>query len=114
MIPLLPDLARRLHAFIKDKRPDEKVFGLTSASIGNKIRAFAGKAGLVNIHTHSLRHKYATDLLERGVNIRVVQELLGHEDISTTQGYLSVTDQGLRDAVSVLDKKRKLPGRGHA
>jgi hypothetical protein len=114
MIPLLPDLTRDLHAYVKDKRPDERVFGLAGASIGNKIRSFARKAGLVNIHTHSLRHKYATDLLERGVNIRIVQELLGHKDISTTQGYLAVTDQGLRDAVGVLDKKHRLPRRDRA
>ena len=109
MIPLLPKLAMRLNNFIKGKHPDEKVFGLTSASIGNKIRTFARKAGLIDIHTHSLRHKYATDLLERGVNIRIIQELLGHEDISTTQGYLSVTDQSLHDAVGVLGQKRKPP-----
>ena len=113
MIPLLPDLARRLSDFTKGKRPDEKVFGLTSASIGNKIRALARRAGLPNIHTHSFRHKYATDLLERGVNIRTVQQLLGHEDISTTQGYLSVTDQSLHDAVGVLDKTRKPLRRSH-
>jgi len=109
MIPLLPDLAIRLKNFIKDKEPDEKVFGLKGASIGNKIRTFARKAGLSSIHTHSLRHKYATDLMERGANLRVVQELLGHEDISTTQGYLAVTDQSLRDAVGVLGEKRKPP-----
>jgi hypothetical protein len=107
MIPLLPDLARHLNEFAKDKSPDENVFELTGAGIGNKIRLFARKAGLSNIHTHSLRHKYATDLLEGGVNIRIVHELLGHRDISTIQGYLAITDQGLRDAVGVLGKKRK-------
>ena len=52
MIPLLPDLAIRLKNFIKDKKPDEKVFGLAGPSIGNKIRYFARKAGLSSIHTH--------------------------------------------------------------
>ena len=121
MIPLLPDIARRLNNFIRDRQPDESVFGLTGPSIGNKISIFARKAGLKDIHTHSLRHKYATDLLESGANIRAVQQLLGHSDLSTTQGYLAITDQSLRDAVNGLEKKvilgpgdvRKLDGIYH-
>jgi len=107
MIPLLPDLAQRLSVFIQCKRPDENIFGLKGTSIGNKIRLFANKAGLTDIHTHSLRHKYATDLSKAGVNIRVIQELLGHEDVSSTMGYTAVTEQSLRDAVGVLDKIRE-------
>ncbi|MFC2019440.1 tyrosine-type recombinase/integrase [Chloroflexota bacterium] len=66
-IPLLPDIAQRLHRFIENKEIDEKVFGLTGPSISNKIKIYALKAGLKNFHTHMLRHKYATDLLEGGV-----------------------------------------------
>ncbi len=68
MLPLLPDIAGRLNGFIRGRQPDESVFGLTGPSIGNKISIFAQKAGLKDIHTHSLRHKYATDLLESGAN----------------------------------------------
>lgn len=52
-----------------------------------------------------MRHRFATDLLERGANIKVVQELLGHENLATTEIYLSVTNQSLKDAVNLLDKK---------
>jgi len=107
MIPLQPDIAESLNAYIRGKQPDERVFGLRGTSIGNKISIFAGKAGQKDIHTHSLRHKYATDLLESGANIRAVQQLLGHSDLSTTQGYLAITDKGLREAVNELDKKGK-------
>ncbi|MFC1991458.1 tyrosine-type recombinase/integrase [Chloroflexota bacterium] len=107
MIPLLPDIAGRLNSFVSRRQPDESVFGLTGPSIGNKISIFARKSGLKDIHTHSLRHKYATDLLESGANIRAVQQLLGHSDLSTTQGYLAITDESLRDAVNGLDKKEK-------
>ena len=55
-----------------------------------KIKQFAKKAGLTDFHTHTLRHKYATDLLEAGVNIKVVQTLLGHENLNTTEVYLSL------------------------
>jgi hypothetical protein len=104
MVPLPESVARKLQEFIKDKGPGEKVFGLGGPAIGMKIKQFAKKAGLTDFHTHSLRHKYATDLLEAGVNIKVVQTLLGHENLNTTQVYLSITDQSLYDAVKKLDK----------
>ncbi len=111
MIPLTPDIARRLNSFVKDRPPDESVFELTGRSIGNKFYVFARKAGQKSIHTHSLRHKYATDLLESGANIRIVQRLLGHADLDTTQVYLAITDDSLRDAVNKLEQKM-MPGPG--
>jgi len=105
MIPLLPDIAVRINNYCRGKQALESVFGLTGPSIGNKISIFTRKAGLSDIHTQSLRHKYATDLLESGANLRAVQQLLGHSDLSTTQGYLSITDKSLRDAVNGLNKK---------
>ncbi|MFC1914640.1 tyrosine-type recombinase/integrase [Chloroflexota bacterium] len=103
MIPLSEQISLRLRWFTKGKKPDQKVFGLKPASITMKIKAFARRAGLDDLHAHTLRHKFATDLLERGADIRSVQELLGHENLSTTQVYLSVTDKRLREAVDLLD-----------
>jgi integrase len=54
-----------------------------------------------------MRHKFATDLLEKGANIKVVQELLEHENLATTEVYLSIVDQGLHDAVSLLEKEKE-------
>jgi integrase/recombinase XerD len=105
MIPLSPVTAERLKNFIEGMDPHEKVFKLKATTISNKITRLANKAGLVGFHTHQLRHKFATDLLEKGVNIKVVQELLGHADLGTTQVYLGLVDQGLHDAISQLDKK---------
>jgi len=107
MIPLAPVIAQRLKNFIKDMEPDEKVFKLKAVSISDKIRQLAKKAGLSGFHAHTMRHKFATDLLEKGVNIKLVQELLGHTDLGTTQVYLSIVDQGLHDAVATLEKEKE-------
>lgn len=107
IIPLVPAMAKRLQNYAKTKQPNEKVFCLKAPSISNKIKQFAKKAGLSDLHTHSLRHKFATDLLVKGANIRVVQELLGHENLATTQVYLSITDEHLKEAVNLLDSSDK-------
>lgn len=105
VIPLTAAMAQRLQNFTEGKKPDEKVFGLKSPCVTMKIRGFAKKAGLTSLHAHTLRHKFATDLLEKGVNVRVVQELLGHANLNTTQVYLSIVNEGLHDAIELLDKK---------
>lgn len=102
VIPFNPDIANRLHAFVKGKDPDEKVFGLGGPSLTMLIKKIARRAGIEDLHAHTLRHKFVTDLLESGANIKVVQQLMGHDNLNTTQVYLSVTDQGVWDAINKL------------
>ena len=103
VIPLCEPLRRDLEMLTHDKRPNESVFGLNCRSLGMKIKEWADKAG-VPIHTHSFRHCFATTLVEKGANIRVVQELLGHSSLNTTQVYLSVTANHLEGVIGLLDE----------
>lgn len=54
-------------------------------------------------HPHSLRHAFATRLVERGANLRAVQELLGHADLKSTAIYLDISPGHLVEAVSLLE-----------
>lgn len=71
---------------------------LTSRSIERAVEKYVKKMGLpVKATPHTLRHSFATDLLINGADIRSVQEMLGHSNISTTQIYTHVTNRHLKD-----------------
>jgi site-specific recombinase XerD len=77
--------------------PDEKM-RLTPRSIQRMIKKYSHKVKLpIDVTPHIMRHSFATDLLNAGADIRSVQEMLGHKNISTTQIYTHVTNRQLRE-----------------
>ena len=81
--------------------------GLTVRQVQRIIKKYCRLAGIVKTVTpHTLRHSFATDLLQNGADIRSVQSLLGHASITTTQIYTHITNQGLRDIHKKFHNKK--------
>ena len=75
------------------------------ASVQGALRRVVQQLGLrKSIHVHTLRHSYATHLLEAGVNLRLIQQYLGHSSLQTTMVYLHLTSQGQEQAVAAIDR----------
>ena len=94
----ISDLYSPLFINYKTDRSDTE-HRLTPRSIERMVRKYATMAGLpVDATPHTLRHSFATDLLNEGADMRLVQEMLGHKNIVTTQIYTHVTNRKLREA----------------
>lgn len=110
VVPIHPLALKKIESWIKEVRPqyDSKhlpyVFlssrgnALSTDSVRRIVKKAAKMAGVeVAVTPHTLRHTFATDLLNEGVDLRTVQELLGHATLSTTQIYTHMSNQKLKE-----------------
>jgi site-specific recombinase XerD len=118
-VMLSPVLLETLRAYWRESRPRVWLFpgegGKRPLNATILQRGFSDaklKAGITKpVSFHSLRHSFATQLLETGVNVRTIQALLGHRSLGTTQRYVHVSGNYLRETRSPLDQLRPLSPR---
>ena len=109
MFILSKKISKKLEKFIKKHENWKYLFSendpLTTRNIQKIVQLTTSKAGIEKpIHPHTLRHSFATHLLENGVDIRKIQVLLGHSSLTTTQIYAHVSSAELKKINSPLDE----------
>ena len=113
MVTLSLVLLVMLREYAKEYKPDKKgyLFGSSSPgfpystrSLQEVLQAAKKKAGVIKPGSiHSLRHSFATHLIEKGTDVTMIQKLLGHNDLKTTLIYLHTSNKDLIKIISPLD-----------
>lgn len=113
LVPIGRPALRAVQRYLDELRPDlekpgtsgDRIFlsrtgqPITRVVVWQVVKRHAARVGLKDVHPHTLRHSFATQMLAGGADLRVVQELLGHSNINTTQVYTHVDRSRLKDVV---------------
>jgi site-specific recombinase XerD len=105
LAPHLRSMEHRPEACPLVHRPDGRPW--SKAMLYDRVAKWAAAAGVPPFTPHALRHTHATDLLDAGADIRVIQQDLGHRRLSTTEIYTRVSEQRVIDAVLSLPSRRR-------
>lgn len=111
-VGLSPRLLAMLDRYMRAARPTDWLFAgaqpdepISHSAVQKALREARQASGITKpVTMHTLRHSYATHLLESGTDIRVIQRLLGHKSITTTTIYTHVSTQTIRGVVSPLEQ----------
>ena len=98
IVPMTTRLAAALEPFCQGKAPSDSLLGASGKAVYMAVKRYAPE-----LHPHMLRHSFASQLLAKGVNVRAVQELLGHSSLATTEVYLQLAPDALTQAVAKLE-----------
>ncbi len=105
-VPIHPVLFDRLQKYTTGLRAGDTIFRVKPHLIWLLVVKYAAKAGIYDIHPHSFRHFFATQLVENNVPLHQIKDLLGHSNINTTAIYLDIRPKHLEAAVSSLPDLR--------
>ena len=102
------DICQALFVTFSGKKSPKNFRRITPRTVQRIIEYWRKKAGIVKkVTPHTLRHMFATDLLQNGADLRAIQMLLGHSNISTTQIYTHLTDRTLKEVHQTFHAKRR-------
>jgi len=106
--------ALREHRHLKSKRVMCSTDGspLSQRLVQGLVARAARRANVRNVGVHVLRHTFCSHLAMRGAGARAIQELAGHQNISTTQRYMHVSPSAVENAIRLLDSPTVLERRG--
>lgn len=95
VIPLERELGNLLGLYVDRMHPKDKLFPITDRQVRNIVYKYAPDG--LDVHPHTLRHSFAVHCLKNGMNIRNLQKILGHSNLTTTQVYLDVTGEDIAE-----------------
>lgn len=115
LVPLYPEIGQELENYIRNIRTKNnegennyKIFDISRQVFWHNLKRYAKNAGIKkNVHPHLLRHTVATEMIKNGADIRVVQEILGHSSIATTEIYTHLDKGNLKkvyDRIGIGDE----------